>query len=1453
LVHDSSISSFMAISMNSRFRTFQSLLIIVCCFSWLAQYSMAQSIYEDYTFVTIAGPNGGFGSFDGIGNLAGFNQPTSMARDANGNLIVADFANDTIRKIAPDGSVSTIAGLAGVAGSADGSGAAARFNTPFGVAIDGTGNIYVSDTGNHTIRKISPAGLVSTLAGLAGSAGNSNGVGSSARFRSPRGMAIGANNNLFVADATDNTIRQITPDGHVTTFAGSGSPGSADKKGTAASFYFPVGLAADAAGILYVADARNSTIRKIALDATVSTLAGLAGQAGSADGTNDTALFSGPQGLVVGPDSNIFVSDTVNHTVRRVTPTGVVTTLVGSAGQKGSIDSTNTAARFNLPLGIAIDENTNLYVADSANNSIRKVTAALAVTTFAGSTGGSGSADANGNNARFNLPVGAAFDPAGNLYVADQGNKTIRKMAADGTVTTVAGVVGATGTNDGPGLSAHFNNPSGLATDRDGNLFVTDSFSHTIRKVTPLGDVSTFAGTPGTSGATNGNGSAAQFYVPFGIAVDSNGVVFVSDSFNAAIRQILPDGTVTTLAGSFGSTGTNDGPNASARFNFPQGIALDGNSNLYVLDEANYTIRKISPAGQVSTLAGIPGVAGSADGPGATATFNLSFGLAADLNGNVFVADKDNGLIRKITPAGNVTTIGGSAGQAGIADGTGDAAQFNNPEGITVDNQGNVYVMDTFNNSIRKGFPALPDRPTVDLPGAHVGVTRHFSIQNLTTTSWSWKLVRRPANSTAQLVGANTANPTFTPDVEDIYIVQFQGWDNSGHTVIKRLTLYADDTPPTIAITNPISGQITSDGVVTVRGTATDNLGLSNVWVQINGGSWTRATGTSSWSADVTPQNGTNTVRAFSEDFAGNVSQTNSVDFRYGARLTVLLHGGGTVTPNLNGAVLEIGQTYSTTAQTGAGCSFINWTGSLTTNSLTLTFVMQPNLTLTANFTDPIAPSLVITSPSKGMSVSNATFTATGTAADNGQVAAVWYRLNGAAWIQATNTTNWTAGLSLTDSANTLEAYSVDSLDNVSTTNIVNFTYVPSRQITVVTWGQGTLTPNYNGWLLEIGKTYTMTAKAAFNSVFSRWVDGNGNTLTTAPALTFVVQSNLTVQAVFIQNPFVPLSGPFAGLFYDTNNITLTNSGFISVTLGAAGNFSAKARFASGQKLSFSGKFNADGNFSNSVAVKGSSPWSVQLSLRVANGGQIMGSIGNSSWTVPVLAVRAAFSLLNHAPQAGKYTLVVPGADDSTVRPGGNGYGTASVDPSGNLFFSGLLADGAKVTQKTFIGLQGSWPFYAAPYKGQGAIFGWLNFVTNQINTDIAGTLYWSTLPQAKAKAYPAGFDFPGGISVIGSVYSFTNGAPLLNLPSGGVCVLQLGNPIQSFTNNFTLGADNKISSANGLSTAISTSSGLFKGTALSLGNGTAVPINGVILQKQNSAFGFFLSNGQSGAVYLGP
>jgi sugar lactone lactonase YvrE len=320
--------------------------------------------------------------------------------------------------------------------------------------------------------------------------------------------------------------------------------------------------------------------------------------------------------------------------------------LAGS-GSSGSADRTGTAASFNYPEGVAVDSSGNLYVADSDNYKIRKITPAGVVTTLAGS-GVYGSADGTGTAASFAYTQGVAVDSSGNAYVADSGNNKIRKITPAGVVTTLAGGGGSewngSGSADGTGSAASFAYPNGVAVDSSGNVYVADSNNNKIRKITPAGGVTTLAGS-GFSDSEDGTGTVASFAYPRGVAVDKNGNIYVADSNNNKIRKITSGGLVTTLAGS-SRKGSRDGTTAS--FNYPTGVAVDGNGNMYVADSGNSKIRKITPAGLVTTLAG-SGVSGSEDGTGTATSFSSNRGVAVDSTGNVYVADSNNNMIRKIT------------------------------------------------------------------------------------------------------------------------------------------------------------------------------------------------------------------------------------------------------------------------------------------------------------------------------------------------------------------------------------------------------------------------------------------------------------------------------------------------------------------------------------------------------------------------------------------------------------------------------------------------------------------------------------------------------------------------------------------------------------------------------------------------------------------------------------
>jgi serine/threonine protein kinase/sugar lactone lactonase YvrE len=316
--------------------------------------------------VILAGIPGSLGSADGVGSSARFHAPEGIIVDKSGNIFVADAGNDAIRKITPDGAVTTFAGRPGSHGSIDSDGPAARLWAPFGLTVDASGTLFVAELANNTIRKITPEGAVTTLAGLAGNAGSVDGIGIDSRFRNPWGLAIDASNNLYVADSSNFTIRKITPDGHVSVFAGvAGSIGSADGPAASARFWEPRGVAVDAGGNVYVSDSGNHTIRKISAAGDVTTLAGLAGNPGNVDGVGSDARFASPQGLTVAPDGTVYVADPENRRIRKITPDGVVSSLPRPAVAAGG-------SGFR-PSSVAVDAAGNLYATDSTASVIWKI------------------------------------------------------------------------------------------------------------------------------------------------------------------------------------------------------------------------------------------------------------------------------------------------------------------------------------------------------------------------------------------------------------------------------------------------------------------------------------------------------------------------------------------------------------------------------------------------------------------------------------------------------------------------------------------------------------------------------------------------------------------------------------------------------------------------------------------------------------------------------------------------------------------------------------------------------------------------------------------------------------------------------------------------------------------------------------------------------------------------
>jgi streptogramin lyase len=615
----------------------------------------------------LAGDGNGNGNLDGVGTAARFAGPNGVAISSNGNAYIADQGNATIRKLTASGIVTTFVGTAGARGSDDGTGPAARFRAPTGLAMDASGTLYVADQLAHTVRKITDAGVVTTLAGTPDTAGSDDGTGPAARFNQPTGVAVDATGNVYVADQLNHTIRKITPAGVVSTLAGTaGLPGGEDGTGAAGHFVAPSSLTIDSAGNLYVAS-RSSAIRKVTPAGVVTTLALNKG-------------IDSPKGAAIDSAGNLYVTDNQHHVVFKLTPSEEVTTFAGSVEMEGTADGVGAAARFDSPAGIAIRGDGTLYVTDLAADTVRAIAPSGSVTTLAGTASQHGSVDGLGAVARFELPGGVAVDRAGVLYVADNLNVDVRKITPAGLVSTLAGTAGVSGSADGAGPLARFSDPFGMAVDSAGNVYVTDGGGATVRRITPAGVTTTLAGVATMHDSVDGRGAVVRFDTPEGVALDRADTVYVTDIGANTLRKITPDGTVTTLAGTARVAGSADGAGAAASFRFPVGVAVDGDGTIYVADFGNHTIRKVTAAGVVTTLAGAAGVPDNVDGTGADARFNNPVGVALDERGNVYVLDLGNASVRKVTPTGVTTTIAGTPGIRGLT--LGPIPQFSNPQGI---------------------------------------------------------------------------------------------------------------------------------------------------------------------------------------------------------------------------------------------------------------------------------------------------------------------------------------------------------------------------------------------------------------------------------------------------------------------------------------------------------------------------------------------------------------------------------------------------------------------------------------------------------------------------------------------------------------------------------------------------------------------------------------------------
>ena len=622
------------------------------------------------TISTIAGTGVGDGGGDGgPATQAPLRWPGGIALDGDGNIYIAESGSSRIRKVdAASGVINTIAGTGEWDYGGDGGPATqAKLRNPRGVAIDGDGNVYIADGGNNRIRKVdADTGIISTIAGTGEeSYGGDGGPATQAQLHDPLDVEVDGQGNVYIADLWNHRIRKVdAATGIISTIAGTEHQDDGGDGGPATQAHLngPHGVALDAAGNVYIGDYYGHRVRKVdAATGTISTIAGLGWPPGySGDGGPATeAQLGEASGVAVDGSGNVYIADTGNHRIRKVdAATGTISTLAGTT-EAGDGGPATSAQLFQLR-SVAVDGTGHVYIADIRNHSIRRVDAftgtisTLAGTGIRGDSGDGGPA----SKAQLSEPEAVAVDGTGNLYIADSANQRIRRVdATTGTISTIAGSGHWDyGGDGGPATEAHLRHPRGVAVDGDGNLYISDSGNHCIRKVdAATGTISTIAGT-GEWGYSGDGGPAtrAQLGEPIGVAVDGDGNVYIADVNNQRIRRVdAATGTISTVAGTGEWDYSGDGgPATQAQLANPHGVALDGDDHLYIADINNNRIRRVDAfTGTISTIAGTGEWDYGGDGGlASSARFRSPFGLAVGGDGNVYVSDHENRRIRVLQP-----------------------------------------------------------------------------------------------------------------------------------------------------------------------------------------------------------------------------------------------------------------------------------------------------------------------------------------------------------------------------------------------------------------------------------------------------------------------------------------------------------------------------------------------------------------------------------------------------------------------------------------------------------------------------------------------------------------------------------------------------------------------------------------------------------------------------------
>jgi uncharacterized protein (TIGR03437 family) len=697
-------------------------LQILLSFLLSGSISRSADLTENSIITTYAGAAHTF-SGDGQPALnAALSAFQQLHTDRAGHIIFADTGNQTVSRLNSDGTLTVLAGngINGFSGEG-GPARSASLSNPSDVVMDNAGNLYIYDSLNYRIRIVTSAGIISTYAGtgVSGYTGD-GGPATQAEIEVDGKMAIDAAGNLYFTDGIDSVIRQIAPNGTISTYAGNGQTASAPNDGnggqaTQASLGLAAGgLAIDSAGNLYVAEDYTNQIRVIAPSGIITTFAG-SGTYGFMDGPALSAQFAGQTGLAFDGSGNLFVADNNNGVVRKVSPAGIVSTIAGTPVFGFSGDGGPALlATFRIPEGVSVGGDGNPYIEDTGNFRIRAVYADGTIQSVAGDGQFESTPDGTpAANASLLGPDFLSFDPSGRLLIADTADFTVKRINSDGRIQTIAGL-GIQGVGQGyqlvyggPATGTLLGTPRQAVADAQGNIYVSDDYAGVVYIITPDGNLNLYAGQVGVYqfGGDNIAATSSSFVSPFGLALDGKGNLYISDPDDNRIRMVSSKGIITTFAGVGGQAGYSGdgGPANQAMLDYPQGIAFDHKGDLIIADRGNNRLRMVTPSGTISTIAGNATSASTGNGgPASAASLKDPYVVATDSTGNIYLVESTAETVRQISPEGIISVVAGN-GQVGFGGDGGPAIQasFSQADGLAADSRGNLYVADYNNNRVR--------------------------------------------------------------------------------------------------------------------------------------------------------------------------------------------------------------------------------------------------------------------------------------------------------------------------------------------------------------------------------------------------------------------------------------------------------------------------------------------------------------------------------------------------------------------------------------------------------------------------------------------------------------------------------------------------------------------------------------------------------------------------------